>query len=97
MADVGITPATLHAQAAVARAHGNPQLAENFERAAELALLPDDEVLAIYEQLRPYRATRADLETTAADLQARGAPRVADLVREAAAGYERRGLLRSSR
>ena len=94
MADFVITPATLQAQAEVARAHANPQLAGNFERAAELTAVPDDEMLAIYEQLRPRRATAAELEATAAGLQARGAHRTAALVREAAAIYARRGLLR---
>ena len=95
MADVGITPQTLRAQAATARAHANPQLAANFERAAELTALPDAEVLAVYEQLRPGRSTAAELERTAAGLQARGAERTAALVREAAAVYARRGLLRA--
>ena len=40
------TPETLLRQAAVARAAGREQLAENLERAAELASLPEDEVLA---------------------------------------------------
>jgi propanediol dehydratase small subunit len=91
--DIRIHPDTLRAQAAVAREHGNPQLAANFERAAELAGLPDDEVLAIYEQLRPGRATAAELEATAARLAAAGATLNAALVREAAAVYARRGLL----
>jgi propanediol dehydratase small subunit len=95
MAHFAITPETLRAQAEVARAHANPQLGENFERAAELTSVPDDELLAIYEQLRPRRATAEELEATAADLQARGAVRTAALVREAAAVYARRGLLRS--
>ena len=95
MADFVITPATLQAQAEVARAHANPQLAENFERAAELTSLPDDELLAVYEQLRPRRASAAELAATAAALQARGAVRTAALVREAAAVYARRGLLRA--
>lgn len=96
MADVRITPATLRTQAEVARAHGNPQLAENFERAAELADVPDEELLAIYEQLRPRRATAAELAATAASLAERGATRNAALVREAATVYARRGLLRST-
>ncbi len=95
MADFRITPQTLRHQAAVARDHANPQLAANFERAAELTALPDDEVLAIYELLRPRRADAAQLEETAASLQARGAPRTAALVREAAQVYARRGLLRT--
>jgi propanediol dehydratase small subunit len=91
--DIRIHPDTLRAQAAVAREHGNPQLAANFERAAELAGLPDDEVLAIYEQLRPGRATAAELEATATRLTEAGATLNAALVREAAAVYARRGLL----
>jgi propanediol dehydratase small subunit len=95
MADVRISAETLRRQAEVARAHGNPQLAENFERGAELTALSDAELLAIYEQLRPRRATADELESTAADLAARGATRTAALVREAAAVYARRGLLKS--
>ncbi len=95
MADVRISAETLRRQAEVARAHGNPQLAENFERGAELTGLSDAELLTIYEQLRPRRATADELESTAADLAGRGATRTAALVREAAAVYARRGLLRS--
>ena len=52
LADLRIHPETLERQAVVAAEHGNPQLAENLRRAAELTQLPDDEVLAIYEALR---------------------------------------------
>lgn len=96
MADFRITGQTLLHQAEVARAHRNPQLAANFERAAELVDLPDEEVLALYELLRPRRATAAELEQAAASLEGRGAVRNAALVREAAAVYARRGLLRRS-
>lgn len=96
MADVGITPATLHHQAGIARGHGNPQLAANFERAAELTAVADEELLSIYEQLRPRRSSAAELAATAASLEARGAVRTAALVREAAAVYARRGLLRAA-
>ena len=61
-------------QAAVARAAGRAQLAENLERAAELASLPDDEVLAVYTALRPRRATADELETIARHLAEGGAP-----------------------
>lgn len=94
MADVRIGADTLRRQADVARAHGNPQLAENFERGAELTALSDAELLAVYEQLRPHRSTADELEAIAADLSARGGERTAALVREAAAVYGRRGLLR---
>lgn len=92
--DIRIHPDTLRAQARIAREHGNPQLAENFERAAELTALADAEVLAMYEQLRPRRASADELEATAARLAAAGAVRCAALVREAAGVYARRGLLR---
>jgi propanediol dehydratase small subunit len=92
--DVRIHPDTLRAQAAVAEQHGNPQLAENFRRAAELALLPEDEVMALYEALRPHRATADELDALAVRLDAVPAPMCAALVREAAGVYTRRGLLR---
>jgi propanediol dehydratase small subunit len=94
--DLRVHPDTLRHQAAVAEQHGNPQLGENLRRAAELSTLPDDEVLAIYEALRPGRSTRAGLEASAALLEASGAPLCAALVREAAAVYERRGVLRGA-
>ncbi len=55
-ADLRVHPDTLRRQAEVAETHGNPQLGENLRRAAELTALPDDEVLAIYEALRPGRS-----------------------------------------
>ena len=73
--DLRIHPATLEHQAQVAQEHGNPQLAENLRRAAELTALGDDEVLAIYEALRPGRSTAAQLTALAASLDgARAAP-----------------------
>lgn len=93
-ADVRIHPDTLRRQADVAAEHGNPELAENLRRAAELTLLPDDEVLAVYEALRPRRSSRDELASIAGRLERAGAPRCAALVREAAEVYEQRGLLR---
>jgi propanediol dehydratase small subunit len=90
--DLRIHPGTLERQAQVAVQHGNPQLAENLRRAAELTGLGDDEVLAIYEALRPGRSSAAQLTTLAASLAARGLPRCAALLTEAAEIYERRGL-----
>jgi propanediol dehydratase small subunit len=88
------TPETLLRQAAVALAAGRAQLAENLERAAELASLPDEEVLSIYTALRPRRATAAELSTIARHLADVGAPRCSAFVREAAAVMAERGLLR---
>jgi len=92
VADLRIHPETLERQAVVAEQHGNPQLADNLRRAAELTLLPDDEVLGIYEALRPGRSTAAELAELAGSLADRGLPRCAALVAEAADVYARRGL-----
>jgi propanediol dehydratase small subunit len=92
VADLRIHPDSLERQAVVAEGHGNPQLAENLRRAAELTRLPDDEVLAIYEALRPGRSTPIQLTELAGSLAARGLPRCAALVTEAADVYARRGL-----
>jgi propanediol dehydratase small subunit len=85
--DLRIHPDSLEAQAVVAERHGNPQLAANLRRAAELTGLGDDEVLAIYDALRPGRSTPDQLA-------GRGLPRCAALLTEAAEVYERRGLTR---
>lgn len=91
--DIRATPATLRRQAAVARTAGRAQLADNLERAAELAGVPDDELLEIYTALRPGRSTAAELEAWAVRLDGWTAPVTAAFVREAAAAYADRGLL----
>ena len=90
--DVRIHPDTLEHQARVAQDNGNPQLAANFRRAAELATMPDDEVMALYEALRPGRSSAEQLLEHAQHLADRGAQRNAELFRQAAATYARRGL-----
>jgi propanediol dehydratase small subunit len=92
LSDLRIHPETLERQAAVADAHANPQLAENLRRAAELTRLRDDEVLAIYDALRPGRSTPVRLAELAAGLADRGLPRCAALLTEAAEVYASRGL-----
>jgi propanediol dehydratase small subunit len=87
------TPETLRRQADVARAAGRTALAENLERAAELAAVPDELLLAAYSALRPRRATAGELEEWARRLDELGALRTAAFVREAAAAYADRGLL----
>jgi propanediol dehydratase small subunit len=93
-ADIRISAEQLHAQADIARQAGNPSLAENLERAAELTALGEAQLLEFYELLRPGRADFEQLEHGAAILDAVPAPRCAQLMREAAAAYRRRGLLR---
>ena len=91
--EIRATPETLRMQADVARAAGRRALAENLERAAELACVPDDLLLAAYTALRPRRATATELEEWAARLEELGAARTAAFVREAAKAYAERGLL----
>lgn len=90
--DVRIHPDTLEHQAQVAGRHHNPQLAANFRRAAELTQIPDADVLRIYEALRPRRSTPDELEDIARWLEEHAAVLNAELVREAAHVYTRRGL-----
>ena len=92
--DLRATAETIRRQAAVARAAGRPQLAENLERAAELATVPAETVLEIYTALRPARSTAHELEVWAEHLENDvGAPLTAAFVREARDAYESRGLL----
>jgi propanediol dehydratase small subunit len=91
--EIRATPATLRRQADVARAAGRTQLADNLERAAELASVPDGELLEIYTALRPGRSSAAQLEEWAARLDGWGATATAAFVREAAVAYQARGLL----
>jgi propanediol dehydratase small subunit len=91
--DVRISPDTLRLQAKFAEEGGNPQLAENLRRGAELVSFSDDELLAFYDKLRPGRSTATGLDELAESLEARGAAGCAELVREARAAYVRRGLV----
>ena len=94
LSDLRMDPATLAHQAVVAEEGGNPQLAENFLRAAELATIDDEEVMSLYEALRPHRTTAEELDALRTSLETRGAVLCAELVRQAAVVYARRGLLR---
>jgi propanediol dehydratase small subunit len=91
--EIRATPETLGRQAAIARDSGRVPLAENLERAAELARVPDDELLAIYTALRPHRSTAEELEGWAVRLDGWGATATAAFVREARVAYIERGLL----
>jgi propanediol dehydratase small subunit len=87
------TPETLRLQADVAEAAGRGPLAQNLRRAAELATVREDVVLAVYTALRPRRSTADELDEWARRLEAEGAPLSAAFVREAAEVYAARGLL----
>ncbi len=91
--DFAIGAETLSRQAALAKAHGYDKLAANLRRAAELTRVPDEEVLAIYNLLRPRRATRAELIDLARRVEATyGALETAQFIREAADAYQATGL-----
>jgi propanediol dehydratase small subunit len=91
--DLGTHPETLRAQAEIAEAAGFGQLAANLRRAAELALVPNEKVLAVYEALRPYRVPKEELLALADELEeAYGAVENARFIREAVEVYEDRGL-----
>ena len=92
-AEIRATPETLRRQSEVARAAGRAPLAASLERAAELAAVPDDLLLAVYTALRPRRATGPELEAWAARLEGHGAAATAAFVREASTAYSERGLL----
>jgi propanediol dehydratase small subunit len=94
MDDLRITPQSLSRQAEIARAAGRPTLAVNLERAAEMAGLPQQVIMEIYELLRPGRA-KSDAELIAAAKLLReihGTFKLAAFLEEAAEVYRRRGL-----
>ena len=92
--DVRAGRETLRRQAEIARAAGRVPLAENLERAAELAGVPGDVVLEVYTALRPRRSTADALEAWAERLEREyDAPRTAAWLREARAVYDERNLL----
>lgn len=96
--DLRIGAETLRAQAAVAQEAGFTQLAENLTRAAELTAVPNDELLRMYEIMRPGRSTYDQLQEMATTLESRyGAVTTATMVREAAAVYRQRDLLKRQR
>ena len=93
--DIRISSQTLLFQAELAEAAGRRLLAKNLKRAAELCALPDEKVLDIYNALRPFRCTRTQLESIAAELSGHyEANLCAGLIREAAEVYEKRGFLK---
>ncbi len=86
---------TLRQQADIARQGGYPQLAANLGRAAELTDVPNEELLKIYELLRPERASYDELLRLADYLEATyGARENAAFIKDAAEVYKERNLLR---
>ena len=92
--DIKISAGTLRRQGEVAADADNPQMAANFERAAELTSVPDDVILMMYNKLWPNRSTKRELAEMAGELLEKyHAPHCAKMVLEAAEIYEKRGIL----
>ncbi|MDB1125254.1 propanediol dehydratase small subunit PduE [Vibrio algarum] len=93
--DMRITPEILRTQADIARDAGRDLLALNFERAAEMTAVPDDQVLDIYNALRPYRSSKQELLDIAQELESKYKATIcAGFVREAAQLYQERKKLK---
>ena len=61
-ADIRISPDALHNQSVIADQANRSALADNLRRAAELTNVPNEEILSIYNALRPHRSTRVELD-----------------------------------
>lgn len=93
--DVRITATTLEYQAQIAESAGRSIFAMNLRRAAELTKISDDRILEIYNALRPFRSTKAELLAIADELENKYSAKIsASLVREAAEVYEKRDRLK---
>ncbi len=94
--DCRISADTLEQQAQIAELAGNPQMARNFRRAAELTVIPDEEIIRIYNALRPYRSTKEELLKIAEHIETKfQASQNAAFLKEAAEYYEKQNRLKS--
>jgi propanediol dehydratase small subunit len=93
--DLRTHASALRQQAEIARDAGYTSLASNLLRASELTLVPNDEVLKIYEMLRPDRSSWDELMNLADYLEKTyDASENATFIREAAEVYKERKILR---
>lgn len=93
--DIKVRPQTLEYQAQIAESIHRPHIAANLRRAAEMTQIPDKRILEMYDALRPYRRTKQELHDMADELESKFQAKIcADLVREAAEVYEKRGRLK---
>ena len=95
VSDFSISAEQLRRQAQASEQAGYPQLGESLRRAAELTSVSNEEILALYDALRPGRASYEELIELASRLERdHAAARTAALVREAAEVYRARGIAR---
>lgn len=93
--DLAASAETLEVQAQFAREAGYPEVAKNLIRAAEMTRMPNDEILAIYEALRPGRSTYYQLLSLSQQISSMyGAEHTGAYIREAADVYRDTGLLK---
>lgn len=96
-ADFRIRKETLELQAQVADSVNRKTFGMNLRRAGELIPVPDARLLEIYNALRPYRSTKAELYAIADELiNEYGATVSGNFVKEAADVYEKRGRLKKA-
>jgi len=93
--DIKISSETLKMQSEVAESVNRHSFSGNLKRAAELIAIPDDRILEIYDAMRPYRSTKAELIAIADELENKYGCKInSKFVREAADVYEKRGRLK---
>lgn len=93
--DLRITPETLRLQGEVAVDAGRDSIQQNFQRAAELTVIPDERLLEMYNALRPYRSTKQELLDIASELRDKYNAKIcAGWFEEAAEFYETRKKLK---
>lgn len=93
--DIKISKETLLIQGNIAEQEGRKELKNNFVRASELVDIPDNELLRIYDKLRPNRATKEELMNIAKELISKyNAKLCANLIYETIEVYDKRGLLK---
>lgn len=93
--DVSVSDGTLELQAQFAREAGYHEVARNLVRAAEMTRIPNDEIMAIYEALRPGRSTYYQLLSLSQQITSMyNAEHTGAYIREAADAYRDTGLLK---
>jgi propanediol dehydratase small subunit len=94
--DLRISGETLRRQADAAEKAGYSAFAQNLRRAAELTTIGNEDVLRIYDALRPGRRTYDELIALADSLDKEyNAPLIAALICEAAKVYRERGTVKA--
>ncbi|MEG2290993.1 MAG: diol dehydratase small subunit [Clostridium sp.] len=93
--DIKISKETLKLQGDIAKSEGRKELGENFTRASELVDIPDEELLNIYNMLRPNRSSEEELLKKAEEIKVKyGAVNCSNLILDSVKVYKKRGILK---